>query len=154
MVSIKNLISPIGAVTVQAQGDYIIRVSVHDKIKEEEIFPNTPILLQCAKEFEEYFEGKRKTFTFKYKNIGTPFREFVWKHLEKIPYGTTISYKDLANNINNQKAARAVGGANHNNNIWVAVPCHRVIGSNGSLVGYGGGLWRKKWLLEHEQKFK
>ena len=84
--------------------------------------------------------------------VGTEFQQSVWNELARIPYGRTISYHELSKRIGNTKAIRAVGSANGNNNICIIVPCHRVIGSNGDLVGYGGDLWRKKWLLEHEGK--
>lgn len=142
-----------GNVTIEADGDYITKIKVGE-IKGDDIEPDCAILLQCAYELTEYFEGKRQYFTFKYKNIGTPFREKVWSQLEKIPYGETVTYKDIAKAVNNANAVRAVGGANHNNNLWIVVPCHRVIGSNGHLTGYGGGIWRKEWLLNHEKRFR
>ena len=115
---------------------------------------NTEVLLNCQTQLEEYFEGKRKQFDFFYKNIGTPFREKVWEKLEQIPYGQTRTYQDIAISLNNIKAVRAVGGANHHNNLWIIVPCHRVIGKSGKLVGYGGGLHVKEFLLEHEARFR
>lgn len=98
-------------------------------------------------QMEEYFTGKRKEFTFPLVIDGTPFQEKVWKALLKIPYGETRSYKDQAKSIGNPKAVRAVANANGDNRIAIIIPCHRVIGANGKLVGYGGGLWRKKYLL-------
>jgi len=115
---------------------------------------NTQVIKMCQMQLEEYFKGTRKYFDFTYKNIGTPFREKVWKELEKIPYGEIRSYKDIAVAINNEKAVRAVGGANHHNNLWIVVPCHRVIGADGKLTGYGGGVDIKEWLLKHEAKYK
>lgn len=149
--------SPIGVLIIGATGDYITSLYMLD---EEEVNErkstvtneSVKIIDDCTKQLDEYFEGKRKNFDIKFKNIGTSFRERVWRELEKIPYGTTISYGELAILVGNPKAQRAVGGANHNNKISIIVPCHRVIGSNGSLTGYGGGLWRKKWLLEHEKR--
>jgi methylated-DNA-[protein]-cysteine S-methyltransferase len=91
-------------------------------------------------------------FDLKFILKGTEFQESVWKALGKIPYGQTVSYKDIASAVNNKKAVRAVGNANRLNPMAIILPCHRVIGSNGKLVGYGGGLWRKEWLLEHEHK--
>ncbi|MFZ4521519.1 MAG: methylated-DNA--[protein]-cysteine S-methyltransferase [Bacteroidales bacterium] len=105
-----------------------------------------PAILQL----EEYFHGSRKQFDLKLDLEGTPFQVKVWNELLNIPYGSTISYLELARRTGNVKAVRAVGGANGNNPVSVIVPCHRVIGSNGKLVGYRGGLKRKKWLLEHE----
>jgi len=125
-----------------------------DKSERELIAANTVVLNDCERQLAEYFKGERKEFTFKYKNIGTKFRKKVWKELEKIPYGTTCTYKDIARSINDEKASRAVGGANNNNNIWIVVPCHRVIGFDGSMTGFGGGIDVKEWLLEHEKKHK
>lgn len=112
------------------------------------------ILDQCEKELAAYFIGKLRTFTVPIRAIGTPFRERVWEALLQIPYGETVSYLDIAKEIDNPKAVRAVGGANHNNPISIIVPCHRVIGTNGSLTGYGGGMDAKQWLLELEGKYK
>ena len=148
--------SPIGHVRIIEESGYIIEIRTLDTIEESEIGllqtePND-ILKACIKEIEEYFDGTRQTFTFQYKNKGTAFREKVWHELEKIPYGKTISYGTLAMMIGNKNAARAVGSANHHNNLWLIVPCHRVIGADGSMTGYGGGIWRKEWLLAHEKK--
>lgn len=103
------------------------------------------------RQLDEYFAGVRKTFDFPYRLHGTPFQEKVWEALRDIPYGETRSYKDIAEAIGHPKAFRAVGMANHANPIFLAIPCHRVIGSGGSLVGYGGGLEMKKALLELEK---
>ncbi|MCL2674544.1 MAG: methylated-DNA--[protein]-cysteine S-methyltransferase [Defluviitaleaceae bacterium] len=111
---------------------------------------NSPVIAQCARELDEYFSGIRKTFDVPLMPTGTPFREKVWEQLELIPFGETISYLELANRVGNPKASRAVGSANGKNPIWLIIPCHRVITSDGSLGGYAGGLWRKEWLLEHE----
>lgn len=106
----------------------------------------------CREQLDEYFKGKRRNFSLDIVfTKGTDFQKKVWKALLKIPYGKTSSYGEIAKAINNEKAARAVGNANNKNPISIIIPCHRVIGSNGRLVGYGGGLWRKKWLLEHER---
>jgi len=108
---------------------------------------------KCVKQLDEYFRGERRNFSL---NIiftqGTEFQKKVWKALMEIPYGKTASYGEIAKTVGNEKAARAVGNANNKNPISIIVPCHRVIGSNGSLIGYGGGLWRKQWLLDHEKK--
>jgi len=111
---------------------------------------DSPVIAQCARELDEYFSGTRKTFDVPIMLKGTPFREKVWAQLEHIPFGETISYLELANRVGNPKASRAVGSANGKNSIWLIIPCHRVITSDGSLGGYAGGLWRKEWLLEHE----
>lgn len=100
----------------------------------------------------EYFEGKRKDFTVPLYTVGTEFQLSVWKVLQTIPYGTTRSYKQQALALGKPKAVRAVANANGQNKISIIIPCHRVIGHDGSLTGYGGGLWRKKWLLDIENK--
>ncbi|MCI6752994.1 MAG: methylated-DNA--[protein]-cysteine S-methyltransferase [Selenomonas bovis] len=105
-------------------------------------------------QLNEYFKGTRKTFDFPYQLHGTPFQETVWAALREIPYGETRSYKDIAEAIGCPRAFRAVGMANHANPIFIAIPCHRVIGADGSLVGYGGGLGMKKLLLELERRNK
>lgn len=110
-------------------------------------------LKSCIVQLEEYFRGTRHHFDLKLDLQGSPFQVKVWTELLKIPYGQVISYLELAQRTGNIKAFRAVGGANGHNPISVIVPCHRVIGANGRLVGYRGGLKRKKWLLEHEHAF-
>ena len=111
------------------------------------------VLKQCFHELEEYFNGTRQTFSIPLDLTGTDFQLKVWNELLKIPYGKTISYLDLATRTGDANALRAIGGANGSNPVVILVPCHRVIGKNGKLVGYGGGLKRKKWLLEHEHAF-
>ena len=111
------------------------------------------MLRPCVDQLKEYFLGKRHNFTIDLDLAGTPFQLKVWNELFKIPYGTTISYLELARRVGDVKALRAVGGANGANPVVILVPCHRVIGSSGKLVGYGGGIKRKKWLLEHEHAF-
>jgi methylated-DNA-[protein]-cysteine S-methyltransferase len=108
------------------------------------------LLAQTREELEEYFDGRRRTFSVPLAPNGTEFQRAVWSALTKIPFGTTISYADLARRVGKEAAVRAVGAANGRNPIPVIVPCHRVIGSDGSLTGFGGGLPRKKWLLQHE----
>jgi methylated-DNA-[protein]-cysteine S-methyltransferase len=100
----------------------------------------------------QYFNGQRRTFDLPLHQPGTAFQQDVWNILTQIPFGKTISYLELARQTGDSKATRAVANANGKNNIAIIVPCHRVIGSNKELIGYAGGLWRKKWLLEHEAK--
>lgn len=109
-----------------------------------------PELKEAASQLSEYFQGKRQEFTFKINPSGSEFQQNVWKELLKIPYGKTVSYMDITKKLGDVKAIRAVASANGKNPLWIVVPCHRVVGSDGSLTGYAGGLWRKKWLLEHE----
>ncbi|WFO14893.1 methylated-DNA--[protein]-cysteine S-methyltransferase [Cellulophaga baltica 4] len=102
----------------------------------------------------EYFEGKREHFNLDLNPEGTDFQKRVWKGLQDIPFGKTTSYLELSKTLGDAKAIRAVANANGKNPLWIIVPCHRVIGSDGSLTGYAGGLYRKQWLLEHESPFK
>jgi methylated-DNA-[protein]-cysteine S-methyltransferase len=110
-----------------------------------------PLMATCLTQLAEYFRGERHEFSLKLAPEGTAFQKAVWRQLTAIPYGQTVSYLDIARLIGNEKAIRAVGAANGQNPIAIIVPCHRVIGSDGSLTGYGGGLWRKAWLLNHEK---
>jgi methylated-DNA-[protein]-cysteine S-methyltransferase len=113
--------------------------------------PLPPSLRECIRQFEDYFSGRLKQFTLPLAPEGTAFQLRTWNHLLKIPYGQTISYLELARRTGDAGAVRAVGHANGQNHINIIIPCHRVIGSNGKLTGYGGGLWRKKWLLKFEK---
>lgn len=112
------------------------------------------VLVDCFNQLDEYFKGLRHEFTFPYIFEGTRFQKTVWNALTKIPYAKTGSYKDIAVSIGNEKAIRAVGSANGKNKLNIVIPCHRIIGSNGKLTGYRGGLWRKEWLLKHESSYK
>lgn len=116
--------------------------------------PNTvETLVKCQQQLEEYFQGTRFTFTIPYVFKGTTFQQEVWEALTTVPYGKTASYKQIAALVGNEKAVRAVGTTNSKNLVSIIVPCHRIIGSNGKLTGYAGGLWRKEWLLKHEQNY-
>ncbi len=105
----------------------------------------------CMRQLDEYFKGRRKKFSVPLVLIGTDFQKAVWRQLKKIPFGQTASYGDVARAIGRPRAFRAVGNANNKNPIPLIIPCHRVIGSDGKLVGFGGGIWRKRWLLDHEK---
>jgi methylated-DNA-[protein]-cysteine S-methyltransferase len=143
--------SPIGFLKLQCSDKHIKSVLFTE---EAPVQNETHQLLQlCAEQLDEYFEGKRTQFDLPINQDGTTFQTKVWDLLYQIPYGKTISYMHLAKQYGNLKAIRAVASANGKNNLAIIVPCHRVIGSNQSLTGYAGGLWRKKWLLEHEAKF-
>ncbi|MEP7238782.1 MAG: methylated-DNA--[protein]-cysteine S-methyltransferase [Ferruginibacter sp.] len=152
--------SPVGVLEIRSTGSAISDVLFVNswkgaKINESEISfikPKSQIIKACIKQLDEYFAGTRTEFAIHTSQVGTEFQQTVWTELCKIAYGRTISYLELSKRINNVKAIRAVGTANGNNSICIIVPCHRVIGSNGDLIGYGGDLWRKKWLLEHEGK--
>lgn len=144
--------SPIGPIEIKGNAKGISSLYF---LEEDKVCLDTPdCLIECVKQLDEYFKGIRKDFSLKLNINGTEFRKKVWQKLQNIPYGETCSYLDIAKSIGNEKAVRAVGGANHNNNISIIIPCHRVIGSSGNLTGYGGGLWRKDWLLKHEKSFK
>ena len=114
----------------------------------------TPFLQECIAQIQSYFDGVLREFPFMQNaaQTGTSFQQKVWNELLKIPYGKTISYRELAIRLGDEKSIRAAASANGQNNLAIAVPCHRVIGTDGSLTGYAGGLWRKKWLLDHEAK--
>jgi len=145
--------SPIGNIRITCTGNCITEVHFLDK--NETIPPpaaTSPILQQCLEELIEYFQGQRKKFEVPVHQQGTVFQERVWNELLNIPFGKTISYLTLAKRLGDPKVIRAAASTNGKNNIAIIVPCHRVIGSNNDLVGYGGGLWRKKWLLELETK--
>ena len=142
----------IGRIKIAQEGDAIVEINVTESEKESE--KETPLIKKTIKELEEYFEGKRKFFDIPISIKGTEFQEKVWKALLKIPYGETKSYEDVAKMIGCPKGARAVGMANHNNKIIIVIPCHRVIGKNGKLVGYAGGLPVKEKLLQIESNYK
>lgn len=142
--------SPIGILEIICSEDTILSVMFVEREnsvmnKGNEILENTIIQLN------EYFNGSRKEFNLKVSLSGTDFQKNVWNELLKIPYGETLSYKSLAIRVGNEKSVRAVGSANGKNKICIIVPCHRVIGANGSLTGYAGGIDRKQWLLNHEK---
>ena len=140
--------SPLGITKIVVDENGISEISV---TSEGEISETIPIELQEAvSQLSDYFDGKRKDFNFKLNPKGTDFQQKVWQELGNIPFGKTISYLDLSKKLGDVKAIRAVASANGKNPLWIVVPCHRVIGTDGSLTGYAGGLWRKKWLLEHE----
>ena len=122
-------------------------------VEDDEVWNSKPhpSLQECLRQLEEYFQGKRQSFSLKLLPEGTEFQKKVWKQLLTVPYGKTASYQDIAAALGDKNAVRAVGSANGKNPISIIVPCHRVIGRNGNLIGYGGGVWRKEWLLKHEK---
>jgi methylated-DNA-[protein]-cysteine S-methyltransferase len=146
--------SPIGPLTLIARDGVLTNVSMHeqrhlspppaDAIIDDDWFKDV------VAQLDAYFAGERSSFDLEMNLAGTSFQRSVWKQLNAIPYGETISYGELARRVGNPQASRAVGLANGRNPIAIIVPCHRVIGADGSLTGYGGGLERKTWLLEHE----
>lgn len=146
--------SPVRLLKISGTEDYISEVSFHDTTQKAERNKKNmpPLLIQCIEQFIQYFNGERRVFELPINQLGTAFQKEVWSELMQIPFGRTISYMDLAKQMGDTKATRAVANANGKNNVAIIVPCHRVIGSNNDLIGYAGGLWRKKWLLEHEAK--
>ncbi len=144
--------TPIGTASITAVDDYISRISITDVVVPQSDMPTSPILQQAVQQLDQYFAGLRTVFDLPLKQAGTDFQQSVWKELTNIDYGKTISYATLSERMGSPLAIRAIAAANGKNNLWIIVPCHRVIGSNGELTGYAGGLWRKQWLLEHEAK--
>jgi methylated-DNA-[protein]-cysteine S-methyltransferase len=148
--------SPLGLIEIEADDRYVTSIrlmkSMDGILPEKDSGELLPHVRQCITELDEYFAGVRKDFTIPVKQSGTEFQQKAWLQLLKIPYGTTISYIEMARRMGNSKLTRAAGGANHRNKLWIVVPCHRVIGADGSLTGYGGGLECKQWLLQHEAK--
>jgi len=144
--------SPIGILEVRGRDDSILAVHFTSR-RRAETSEWTPALEACLCQLAEYFAGTRKAFTVKLRLEGTDFQRRVWKAVSEVAYGTTTTYGRVAEAVGRPAAARAVGAANGRNPISILVPCHRVVGSGGGLVGYGGGLWRKEWLLAHERKY-
>ncbi|MEH6942499.1 methylated-DNA--[protein]-cysteine S-methyltransferase [Bacillus sp. JJ722] len=143
----------IGKLGIAQEGQSITNIYFQtESVPEDLIEFETKLIKEAGQQLQEYFAGKRKDFTIPLAPNGTPFMQSVWKALSEIPYGETRSYKDIAERIENPKAVRAVGLANNRNPLPVVIPCHRVIGANGKLVGYGGGLDIKILLLELEKK--
>jgi len=145
--------TPLGTAEIIGNEQGIQSVSVLDQ--DIETSASIPAFAKdCVLQMEEYFAGDRTEFDLKLNLQGTDFQKSVWRELLNIPYGKTRTYLEQTKKIGDPKAIRAVASANGKNPIWIIVPCHRVIGSDGSLTGYAGGIWRKKWLLEHESPVK
>lgn len=147
--------SPLNNITIQATENGICNVGFYPQDK----YIITPLInvtnrhiIACVTQLNEYFAHRRTEFDLTLDTSGTAFQQSVWRALSAVPYGKVVSYKDIAMQLNNPKAVRAVGAANGKNPISIIVPCHRVIGANKKLTGYAGGLERKQWLLEHEAK--
>ena len=146
--------SPVGLLKISGTDDYITEIIFNDKVQRLDVRKRnlSPMLIQCVEQLIQYFNGERRKFELPIHQQGSPFQQSVWAELMAIPFGKTISYIELARRIGDAKATRAVASANGKNNVCIIVPCHRVIGANKELVGYSGGIRRKKWLLEHEMK--
>jgi methylated-DNA-[protein]-cysteine S-methyltransferase len=144
-----HLKTPLGIAEIHGNEAGISKIVLTD----EKSVPSEKIpaeLNEAVLQLEAYFKGGLKEFNLKLNPEGTPFQKKVWEGLQEIPYGETRSYLELSKNLGDVKAIRAVAAANGKNPLWIVIPCHRVIGSDGSLTGYAGGLWRKKWLLDFE----
>jgi methylated-DNA-[protein]-cysteine S-methyltransferase len=140
--------TPLGIAKITGDEQGIASISI---LEEGTITKKIPKdLKEAINQLQDYFNGKRTSFDFKLNPQGTEFQQKVWQALLDIPFGKTVSYMDITKKLGDVKAIRAVASANGKNPLWIVVPCHRVIGTDGSLTGYAGGLWRKKWLLEHE----
>jgi methylated-DNA-[protein]-cysteine S-methyltransferase len=143
----------LGYTKIIGDGNGISKIHILDEVID--ITSKVPKdLREAVDQIKNYFEGKKTTFSFKINPTGTAFQQRVWQELLRIPYGKTCSYLELSKKLGDVKAIRAVATANGKNPLWIVIPCHRVIGADGSLTGYAGGLWRKKWLIEHENPIK
>lgn len=143
--------SPVGLLRLTASEQGLVRVALHASGPAGGDAP-TGVLADAVRQLREYFEGAREVFDLPLEPEGTPFQREVWAALSAIPFGETTSYSEIATRIGRPDAVRAVGSANGQNPIPIIIPCHRVIGADGSLMGFGGGLPMKKWLLRHEQR--
>ncbi|MFT3823560.1 MAG: methylated-DNA--[protein]-cysteine S-methyltransferase [Chitinophagaceae bacterium] len=148
--------SPVGLLRISGTADHVHEVHFVDNSEAASTPAATPALPVVAKlalqQVQEFIDGSRRIFDFPIRQQGTPFQQIVWQELVKIPFGKTISYLELSRRLGDPKVIRAAASANGKNQLAIVVPCHRVIGSNNDLIGYAGGLWRKKWLLDHENK--
>ena len=151
-MEIAYLQTPVGIAEFQGDEEGLASISILDENKPIGIIPE--VLEDAVYQLKEYFEGSRQQFDLKLNPSGTDFQKKVWEALLEIPFGKTISYLELSKKLGDVKAIRAAASANGKNPLWIVVPCHRVIGTNGDLIGYAGGLHRKKWLLEHESPAK
>ena len=150
-MSIAYLQTPLGVASIEGDDDGIQKVTISNAPNPSTETPQCEVLQACVRQLKEYFEGHRQVFDLKLNPKGTEFQQRVWQELLLVPFGRTNSYLELSRRLGDEKAIRAVAAANGKNPIWLIVPCHRIIGSDGSLTGYAGGLWRKKWLIEFEK---
>lgn len=146
--------TPLGIAIITGDENGVTKISITEDSIEKPSSPIPDNLVEAVVQLQDYFEGKRDSFDFKLNPLGTDFQKKVWNQLSKIPFGKTVTYLDIAKQLGDPKCIRAAASANGKNPLWIVVPCHRVIGSDGSLTGYAGGLWRKKWLLDHENPVK
>lgn len=141
--------SPLGKLLIEGNEDFVQKILFDQNAQTDAVF--APVLEYARQELADYFAQKRQSFSFPFQAQGTDFQQVVWKYLQKIPFGKTISYQELAADLGNPLLVRAAASANGKNPLSIVIPCHRVIGSNGKLVGYAGGLWRKQFLLDLEK---
>ena len=146
---IRYLDSPIGYIEIVGSADAVREVNFVEEKRRIDM-PSNQVVDKAVSQIKEYLDGGRKEFTIPLELEGTEFQQKVWQALLRVGYGKTVSYKYIAEAVGNPKAVRAVGVANSRNPVAIIVPCHRIIGSNGSLTGYASGIWRKEWLLRHE----
>lgn len=151
-MEIAYLQTPIGTAELKGDKNGLASIIVLEDKKPNGTIPE--VLKDAVQQFQEYFDGDRTVFNLKINPSGTDFQKKVWEALSQIPFGKTISYLELSKQLGDVNTIRAVASANGKNPLWIVVPCHRVIGTNGDLTGYAGGLHRKKWLLEHESPAK
>ncbi len=154
MIATAFIETPLGIASITGDEKGVSEISITNNTEEEHSNTIPETLKEAVTQLQDYFEGKRDHFDIKLNPSGTDFQKKVWKELTKIPFGKTVTYLDIAKNLGDPKCIRAAASANGKNPLWIVIPCHRVIGSDGSLTGYAGGLWRKKWLLDHESPIK
>lgn len=145
-----DVATPLGMLRLVAEQGELVELCLRPEVEGGPVADSEPILREACRQLGEYFAGQRRAFDLPLRLAGTPFQEAVWRELQRIPFGTTLSYAELAERIGNAKAVRAVGSANGKNPLPIFIPCHRVIATGGGLGGYGGGLEMKSWLLRHE----
>jgi methylated-DNA-[protein]-cysteine S-methyltransferase len=152
MAALTIILSPLGKIRIESTGQAVSLVHFLDENEKAAEVEGDELTAIAALQLQEYFNGARNHFAFPILQKGTDFQQKVWQQLLEIECGKTQSYLELARKLGDEKCIRAAASANGKNNLAIVVPCHRVIGSGGNLVGYAGGLWRKQWLLEHEAK--
>lgn len=152
-IYIAHCLSPMGLLEIRSTAEIVTAIHFRNEKKREDTVEQPECIQQCMAQLQEYFAGTRQHFDFAYAQEGTGFQQKVWAELEKIPFGERITYTEQTRRLGDMKALRAVASANGKNSLAIVVPCHRVIGSNGKLTGYAGGLDKKLWLIEHERQF-
>lgn len=144
--------TPLGPVAIVENGEFLTNLLFAETLPADTEEATSPLLEETVRQLDEYFAGRRTAFDLPLAPEGTPYQRLIWRTLQDIPYGETASYAEIAARTGNPQASRAVGGANHRNPLPILIPCHRVIGTNGKLTGYAGGLARKEFLLGLERR--